>query len=108
MAFLDRRELAGGVSMHWVQSDPVKGETQRVTLYHIAGVAGSWEDEPFDESALPAAIVPGVALENVTPLFKNDTWSLFEGEIGKRDLEVLKRVKHAIVHRYFSSRSGIG
>jgi len=94
--------------MHWIQSDPVKDEAQRGTLYHIAGVAGSWEDEPFDESTLPAAIVPDVTLENVTLLFKNDTWSWVEGEIGKRDLEVLKRVKHAIVHRYFSSRYGTG
>ena len=90
------------------QSEPVKDEEQRVTIYPIAGLAGSWEDEPFDESKLPAAIVPDVTVENVSPMFKDDTWNFFEGEIGKRDLEVLRRIKHAIVHRYSSRRYGTG
>jgi hypothetical protein len=90
------------------QSEPVNDEVQRVTLYPIAGVAASWEDEPFDESKLPATLTPDMTVENVTPLFRNDTWKHFEGEISKRDLEVLKRVKHAIVYRYASTEYGSG
>jgi len=45
--------------MNQIQSEPVKDEAQRVTIYPIAGLAGSWEDEPFDESKLPAALNPG-------------------------------------------------
>ena len=95
-------------TMHQIQGEPVKDEAQRVTIYPIAGVAGPWEDEPFDESTLPTTIVPDITVENVTPLFKSGTWSWVEGEIGKRDLEVLKQVKHAIVHRYFSRQYGAG
>lgn len=82
--------------------------TQRVTLYPVSGVAGSWEDEPFDTSKLPATIAPNVTIENVSSLFKGDSWDLVEGELGKRDLEVLKNVKHAIVHRYQSDLYGTG
>jgi hypothetical protein len=42
----------------------------------------------FDESMLPASIVPDVTVENVTTLFKNDAWRLYEDEISKKDLEV--------------------
>jgi hypothetical protein len=90
------------------QNGLVNDEADRVTLYPISGLAGSWEDEPFDESSLPAAIISGVTLEKVTPMFKDDTWSFVEGEIGKRDLEVLKKINHAIVHRYTSRRYGSG
>jgi hypothetical protein len=83
-------------------------EVQRVTVYPIAGLAGAWEDEPFDLALLPATIVPGVTLEDVSPMFDRDTWKWVEDEIGKRDLEVLERVKHAIVHRYVSSQYGTG
>jgi hypothetical protein len=94
--------------MQQIQDQPVTDEALRATLYPIAGLAGSWEDEPFDESALPARIVEDVTIENVTPMFKNDTWSFVEGEIGKRDLEVLRRVQYAMVHRYSSSQYGSG
>jgi len=83
-------------------------EAQRVTVYPIAGLAGAWEDEPFDLSQLPATILPGVTLEDVSTMFNGDTWKWVEHEIGKRDLEVLERVKHAIVHRYASSQYGTG
>ena len=94
--------------MHRVQSEPVKDEAIRVTIYPVAGLAESWEDEPFDESTLPSDIVPDVTVENVRLMFKDDTWNLFEGEISKRDLEVLRRIKHAIVHRYSSRLYGSG
>jgi hypothetical protein len=78
----------------------------RVTLYPLAGLAAPWEDEPFDESQLPATIASGVTVENVAAMFKDDTWDFFETEIGKRDMEVLKRIKCAIVHRYPSAGFG--
>jgi hypothetical protein len=49
----------------------------RVTVYPLAGLAARWQDEPFDESQLPATIVPGVTIENVAPMFRDDTWNLF-------------------------------
>lgn len=55
-----------------------------------------------------AAIASDVTLEDVSPLFKKDTWNWLEGEIGKRDLDVLKSVRHALVHRYSSRLYGTG
>lgn len=78
---------------------------KRVTLYPVAGLTSAWEDEPFDLSQLPASILPSVTIENVSPMFKDDTWNLFKTELGKRDMEVLEKVNHAIVHRYESNYS---
>jgi hypothetical protein len=83
-------------------------EVRRVTVYPIAGLAGAWEDESFDLSQLPATIVPGVTLEDVSAMFNGDTWKWVEREIGRHDLEALERVKHAIVHRYASTEYGTG
>jgi hypothetical protein len=85
-----------------------KSEPERVTVYPVAGLAGAWEDEPFDLSQLPATIVPGVTLENVSPMFNKETWKWVEHEIGKHDLEVLEGVRNAIVHRYASTQYGTG
>jgi len=38
-------------------------------------------------------------------MFVDDTWDLFKTELGKRDMEVLEKVMHAIVHRYESNYS---
>jgi len=83
-------------------------KARRVTVYPIAGVTGPWQDEPFDTSALPTQLIPDLHIEDVSSMFKNDTWDLFEGEMGKRDVEVLRRVKYAIVHRYWSTEHGTG
>jgi len=91
-----------------ITSQFIKNVAQRVTLYPVAGLAGAWEDEPFNHSQLPATIVPGVTLEDVSSMFHDETWKWVAHEIGKRDLEVLERVKHAIVHRYASSQYGTG
>jgi hypothetical protein len=84
------------------------GEETRAHLYPLAAAAGSWEDEPFDASKLPSAIVPDVTIEDVSQMFKDDTWRWVEGELGKRDLDILKRIKYAIVHRYHSQPDGSG
>ena len=78
----------------------------RVTLYPLAGLTGDWEDEPFDQAQLPAMITPDVTVENVATMFKTDTWNFFEKEMSKRDMEVLRRINIAIVHRYLSTRYG--
>jgi hypothetical protein len=78
---------------------------QKVTLYPISGLAQQWDDEPFDHSKLPTTIIPNVTIENVSAMFTDETWKWVEGEIGKRDLEALRSVRHAIVHRYESSES---
>src|SRR5271170_3804195 len=78
---------------------------QKVTLYPIAGLAAKWDDEPFDESKLPATIIPEVTIENVTTMFTENTWGLFENALSQRDMQTLKHIEHAIVHRYFFTDS---
>jgi hypothetical protein len=72
----------------------------KVNLYAIAELAPNWQDEPFDHSKLPAAIVPNVAIENIEPMFNPNTFDLFDKYLGKDDLEALRSVRHAIVHRF--------
>ena len=71
-----------------------------VNLYAIFGLAQNWEDEPFDHSKLPAPIVPNVAIENVKPMFSDNTFDLFDKFLGKDDLEALRSVEYGIVHRF--------
>jgi len=72
----------------------------RITLYPINAVAGVWEDEPFDQTNLPAQILPDVSIENVSSMFTEDTFSWVHTAMGTRDLETLNNVKYAIVHRF--------
>jgi hypothetical protein len=72
----------------------------RVNLYAIYGTSHEWEDEPFDESKLPAAIIPTVRIENVSSMFTPDAFRVFEERLSPDDLKSLKAVKFAIVHRF--------
>ena len=78
---------------------------QGVTLYPIVGVAADWDDEPFDESKLPATILPGVTIENVSKMFKDDAWDLFQPRLSQRGIQTLKDVEHSIVHRFNPGQS---
>lgn len=70
-----------------------------MTLYPIYALANAHEDYPFD-AALPYQIREGVALEDVTTLFNAGTWDWVGNELGRRDIEELRGVRHALVHRY--------
>jgi len=72
----------------------------RINLYAIASVAHLWDDEPFDHSKLPARIVPTVAIENVESMFGGDAFDIFEPDLSKREMQALKSVKYALVHRF--------
>lgn len=72
----------------------------KIAFYPFAGVTGAWDDDPFDTSVLPATLVPGVTIEDVTPLFTEDTFGWMESELGKRDTKALQDIRYAIVHRY--------
>src|SRR5258708_184637 len=72
---------------------------QKITLYPIYALASAHEDRPFD-AALPYAVTEDVALEDVTPLFNAATWEWVGNELGNRDIEELRGVRHALVHRY--------
>jgi hypothetical protein len=72
----------------------------KATLYPIYAVATQWDDEPFDVSVLPFAVAPNISVEDVSTLFNGDTFGWVEREMGRHDLETLKSVQYAVVHRY--------
>jgi hypothetical protein len=72
----------------------------KVTLYPIFALAGRGDDQPFDATVLPFQIVDGIAVEDVRPMFEDDTLAWVRNELGRRDVEELEEVHYAIVHRY--------
>lgn len=72
----------------------------KIAFYPFAGVTGPWEDDPFDTSVLPATLVPGVTIEDVTSLINEDTFSWLADQLGKRDTEAMQAIRYAIVHHY--------
>ena len=71
-----------------------------ITLYPIYAVADAINGQPFDRSVLPIHIVHGVTIEDVSPMFNEETFGWMRNELGRRQLEELQRVQYAIVHRY--------
>jgi hypothetical protein len=72
----------------------------RIALYPIPGIAQGWDDEPFDVSALPATIVPNVTVENTSSFLNEDAFDWLKGEMGRHDLDAMRSIHYAIVHRY--------
>jgi hypothetical protein len=85
-----------------------EGMENRFAMYPIAGVAGDWLDEPFDLTALPATIVPGVIIEDTEGLFSKKDLDLWKGYLSKRELDSLRQVKFAIIYRYSEKYPDIG
>jgi hypothetical protein len=73
---------------------------QKVTVYPVYMLAGAIDEEPFDRSALPINIAEGVGLEDVSAMLNEETFAWVRSELGKRDLEDLRTVQYALVHRY--------
>ena len=72
-----------------------------ITLYPIYRLEdGVIDRQPFDHSVLPFQIMEGVRIEDVSPMFNNETFGLVQDELGRRDLRELQQVRYAIVHRY--------
>jgi hypothetical protein len=71
-----------------------------VSLYPIYRLADATDDEPFDFSVLPLKVAPDVTIETVSPMFGPETWTWVQHDLSRRDIDYLKSVRHAIVHRY--------
>jgi hypothetical protein len=80
---------------------------RRISIYPLYGLAGQPEDEPFNEAVLPFEVIPNVTLELVSPLFSDETWDWLQSYVGKRSLDDLKGVRHAIVHRYETEQEAV-
>ncbi|HYL83004.1 MAG TPA: hypothetical protein VE263_02120 [Candidatus Angelobacter sp.] len=72
----------------------------RIALYPITAIAQNWEEEPLDLSALPATIVQDVTVEDTSPFLNDDAFDWLKGEMGRHDLQAMRAVRYAIVHRY--------
>lgn len=77
----------------------------KITLYPIFAVADEIDGQPFDQRALPFGVVDGVTIENVRPLFTEETFKWVKNELGRHDLEDLQQIEHAIVHRYVENEA---
>jgi len=73
----------------------------RFTLYPIHWVADRHLDpEPFDHHLLPFEIIENVRIEAVAERFRPGTFDLWRRGLGGDLVEVLERVRYAVVHRY--------
>jgi hypothetical protein len=80
----------------------------RIALYPIPSIADAWDDDPLNVSALPAQIVPGVTVEDISTLLTDDTFGWLKGEMGRHDLQAMQAVRYAIVHRYQPQHPDVG
>jgi hypothetical protein len=72
----------------------------KITLYPIYALADAVDGQPFNEQVLPFVVVAGITVEDVRPLFTEETFKWVRNELGRHDLEDLQEIHHAIVHRY--------
>jgi hypothetical protein len=77
-----------------------KTRVYKITLYPIFAVADMIDGQPFDQQVLPFEVVAGVTVEDVRPLFTEDTFRWVRNDLGRHDLEDLQEIHHAILHRY--------
>ncbi len=80
---------------------------KQVALHPVV-LAPGWDDSPFDDSVLPAEIVPGVSMENVKPFIREDEFKHFVGFLSKRDIEALESLNSTIAYRYDLDMYGQG
>ena len=73
---------------------------QKIIIYPIYRVGSFSDDEVFDDSVLPFSILCDVTVENVSSMFNEQTFAWVASEMGRRDVETLQAVRHAIVYRY--------
>lgn len=73
---------------------------KRLSIYPIFSLANAADDHPFDLDQLPFPVFENVAIEDVSPLFNEETWKWIADHLGKRDNDELRLIKHALVHRY--------
>jgi len=78
----------------------------KLTLYPIHAVGQPFlDDEPFDDSLLPAQVVPHVSIEKIAGLMAADTFDVMNRHPSPETIESFANIDYAIVHRF---RSEIG
>jgi hypothetical protein len=70
------------------------------TLYALYSLAGAGADRERFTRALPFDIAEGVRIEKVSELLEHDTFNAVRERMGRDDVEILRHVTHALVHRY--------
>jgi hypothetical protein len=80
--------------------------TQRQFALYPVVLAPAWDDNPFDESQLPASILPGVTIENIKSHVPRDEFDHFQDYLSKRDIDALHDLNSSIVYRYDPDTSG--
>lgn len=73
---------------------------QNFTLYALYALGQRWDDEPFDEARLPFGVAEGVHIEDVRPLFRENTFDYAVQQMGTWAIERLRQCRYALVHRY--------
>jgi hypothetical protein len=77
--------------------------TEKMTLYPIHAVGQPFvDDEPFDDTLLPAQVSPGVTLEKVAGLLTPASFHLWERGLSRDQIESFANIDYAIVHRFHS------
>jgi hypothetical protein len=70
------------------------------TLYALYSLAGGGAELERFSRALPFDIAEGVCIENISELLEDDTFNVVRERMGRDDVETLREVTHALVHRY--------
>jgi hypothetical protein len=70
------------------------------TLYALYSLAGGGADLERFTRTLPFDIAEGVCIENVSELIEDDTFNIVRERMGRDDVETLRQVTRALVHRY--------
>jgi hypothetical protein len=70
------------------------------TLYDLYSLAGGGAELERFSRDLPFDIAEGVRIENVSELLEDDTFNIVRERMGSDDVETLRHVTHALVHRY--------
>jgi hypothetical protein len=73
---------------------------RKISIEPIYALADAIDAHPFDARVLPLRVIPNVAIEDIIGLFDDATFAWLENEIGRRDLQAMRDVRYAIVHRY--------
>jgi hypothetical protein len=74
----------------------------KVTLYPIYMLEDmdDRDRKRFDLRVLPFEILPAVTVDDVSRMFTEQTFEWAQAGIGTYDVDELRRIRYAIVHRY--------
>jgi len=82
---------------------------EKMTLYPIHAVGRPFMDEePFDDSLLPAEIIPDVRIEKVAGLLTPESFDLWKRHLAPEKIQSFANIDYAIVHRFRAEHVGTG